>query len=275
MITFCEKVVTSAAPPARITKPLPRASRKQKQILIDSIEWLAGHIKPQTEDESSYLSRIKESLPVLNLYREFFPQDWARSVKSPFGTSKDSAYYSEREVEFFHLVDERVVPLSIDWYLDWEERCPFVPVMSACDWDYYHGAEFTNFTHAFQLAFALNRVDDGSVFSWYCEHRALDTERFVLLGKHDDYTRRQERRRDYPLFKELCKVGDTPLQHLPLAIEITCYDTGNLLFDYSPEMEMPDIFLIDQTFIEWKAEEGRVERLEKELSALSSNRRAS
>lgn len=251
MITFCENVVTSAAvdaaaiaPRDHITKPLSsRRSTRVKPPLIDSIEWLVGHLKPQREDKSKYLTRIKESLPILNLYREFFPDEWRSSSKSPFATSKDSACYSEREVEFFHLVNERVVTLGIDWYLDWEERCPYIPLMTACDWDYCHGEEFVHFSHAFQLAFALNRVDDGSAFEWYCQHYSLDLERFVLLGANDgeDDTRPQERKLDFPLFKELCKVGDTPLQYLPLAIEITCYDTGNPLFDFSPEMETPDI----------------------------------
>jgi len=53
-----------------------------------------------------------EATRILHLYRQYFPQQFARSTASTsIPIHHDERGYSERELEFFHLVDEHLFPL--------------------------------------------------------------------------------------------------------------------------------------------------------------------
>ncbi len=216
--------------------------------VLGSIEWLVGRLDANPCGSESFLQRSLEAIHILALYQEFFPLEWQESKTSAFGQSHECPLYSEREVEFFKLVDEQVVPICLDWLFDvgCEERMPFIPLYPADDWDYYQDHDLSQFSHAIQLGLALNRDDGGHTFWWYCQHRTLSPEIPDPI----------EGKLDWELFKEVTAVGDTPLKHLPLAVEITCYGTGNVLLDFHPEYDYTDA-LWNADNLRWLASENQ------------------
>ncbi len=70
-------------------------------------------LKPVSAREAvEQLAARQESSRILLLYRRYFPLQFARSTASTLIPIHDrDASYSERELEFFRLVDEHLFPL--------------------------------------------------------------------------------------------------------------------------------------------------------------------
>ena len=195
-----------------------------------AIGWLRRQGARGLTRSIEFLRLASESSRMLMLYEELFPEEWAASTKELFTPSSESPLYTERETEFFTLVDRHIVPLNTDWLYETEDgRIPFVPVfaLQEYDWDYDEG-QFDELPRAYQLALALNRTDD-ELFDYLCAW--LDYTPEVLPAGRINWQR---------LRRVMC-AGNTPLKYLPTAIDITVYATGNPLLDWHPEAGEPDV----------------------------------
>ena len=75
------------------------------------------------------LKAFRESLTLLDLYRQRWPTEFAASTAPLFGSSDEHALYSPREMEFLHRV-ETLFPVYLDALLESEERWSVIPVMA-------------------------------------------------------------------------------------------------------------------------------------------------
>ncbi len=73
------------------------------------------------------LREVRESLTMLDLYRQRWPTEFAASTAPLFGPSDEHALYSAREIEFLHQV-ETLFPTYLDALLESEERWNVIPV---------------------------------------------------------------------------------------------------------------------------------------------------
>lgn len=204
--------------------PTP-SPRLQNQLTVrQSLEWLRRYNSCGLTQSIKFLRLASESTRMLTLYEEMFPREWAASTKGVFTPSKESSLYTEREAEFFTLLDRHVAPLNTDWlYENDEGRMPFVPIhpLQEYDW-YYDEGPFEELPLAYQLALALNRTDI-EVFENFCELHDY-TPKVLPAGKVN-WVR---------LSRVMC-AGSTPLKYLPQTIDMTAYSTGNPLLDWHPE----------------------------------------
>jgi len=195
-----------------------------------AIEWLRRHTRCGLTASLEFLRLAGESNQMLRLYEELFPAEWTASTKRLFAPSEQSPHYSEREAEFFSLVDRHIVPLNLDWiYEDEEGRTPYVPVYPLQEHDWLDNEEqFDQLPRAYQLALALNSTD-ANPFEELC--RLLDYKSEVLPAEKINWKR---------LRRVMC-AGNTPLKYLPTAVDIITYSTGNPLLDWHPENGEPDV----------------------------------
>ena len=210
--------------------PLAASDKQNCLNPRESIEWLRRYSSCGLTPSLEFLRLASESGAILTLYEKMFPREWTASTKGLFTPSKESPLYTERETEFFTLLDRHVVPLNTDWIYDTEEgRTPFVPVFPLQEYDWcYDEWHFEQLPRAYQLALALNRTDN-ELFDALCE--MLDYEPEVLPAGKVNWER---------LSRVMC-AGDTPLKYLPKTIDITVYATGNPLLDWHPEAGEPDV----------------------------------
>lgn len=223
--------ISSQIPPSSALSKKPFSSdlltppRLQNQLTVrQSLEWLRRYNSCGLSQSIEFLRLASESSRMLTLYEEMFPREWGASTKGVFTPSKESALYTEREAEFFTLLDRHVAPLNTDWlYENDEGRMPFVPIhpLQEYDW-YYDEGPFEELPLAYQLALALNRTD-SEVFDNFCELHNVAPE--VLPAGKVNWER---------LSRVMC-AGNTPLKYLPQTIDMTAYSTGNPLLDWHPE----------------------------------------
>jgi hypothetical protein len=82
------------------------------------------------QEALAYLDAIGQPLRLLALYKHFFPAEFGASKGAPFPVG--SQVYSDKELEFFRLIDSQLFPLAY-WFIDQteddiEERDIFIPV---------------------------------------------------------------------------------------------------------------------------------------------------
>ncbi|CAG0941138.1 hypothetical protein ANRL1_00400 [Anaerolineae bacterium] len=155
----------------------------------------------------------QESSRILQLYRQYFPQEFARSTAStsvPIHHGEPG--YSMRELEFFGRIDQSLFPLP-SMLFDME-RLPNIPVYPmGVDWE----DERENTRLSLRAAMALVSDDDTMLWeAWLPPHlRPLSGER------------------DWKYFAELCRHAKGLAVRFPLLLELVALDTGNLWLDAS------------------------------------------
>lgn len=104
----------------------------QIRSLADTRGALVRYTLPTTLDEAlAYLSFFQSIFTLLNLYQVYFPEEFMRSTRE-IVPAEDNAY-SERELEFFALIDDRLFPLPwhmLDDVLEREERNYGFPLLA-------------------------------------------------------------------------------------------------------------------------------------------------
>jgi len=176
------------------------------------------------DDADTYLSFFQAVDTIHKLYEHYFPAEFARSKKS-IVPALDEAY-SEREREFFDLVEDRLFPLP--WFLedtvDRDERFFSLPIVTL-------GREWWN-----------DGLDDWEL-GW-----------LLLLWLLEEGEAADEIRKRFPdvaaallelpvkkgtlAFSSLerdCRRVKTPLAYLPEALNILYHDTGSWFLDIYTE----------------------------------------
>ncbi|MBI5031616.1 MAG: hypothetical protein HZB51_13895 [Chloroflexi bacterium] len=153
----------------------------------------------------------QESSHILQLYRRYFPQEFARSTTSTVvPIHQGEPCYSERELEFFRLIDQRLFPLPEVMYD--MERLPSIPLYpQGIDWE----DERENLRLSLRAAMALVSDDDSMLWEAW-----LPVNLRPALGE-----------RNWELFDELCRRSRGLAVRFPLLLEFVGLDTGNAWLD--------------------------------------------
>ena len=156
-----------------------------------------------------------ESTRILQLYRRYFPQPFARSNASTnIPIHHDERGYSERELEFFRLLDKHLFPLP-EIMFDME-RLSSIPIYpQGADWE----DERENMRLALRAAMALVSDDDGMLWEAWLPS-SLRPER----GE-----------RDWDRLAEMCRNAKGLAKRFPLLLDLVALNTGNLWLDQNWE----------------------------------------
>ncbi len=157
----------------------------------------------------------QETSRILHLYRRYFPQEFARSTASTVIPSQGGERgYSDREVEFFHLVDQRLFPLP-DPLFD-SERLPSIPIYpQGLDWE----DERENLRVSLRAAMALVTDDDGILWDAW-----LPKDLRPASGE-----------RDWSRFVQQCRKAKGRTTRIPMLIQLAAHNTGNMWLDMTWE----------------------------------------
>jgi hypothetical protein len=153
----------------------------------------------------------QESSRILLLYRRYFPQQFAHSTASTLiPIHHNEPGYSERELEFFTLIDQHLFPLP-EMMFD-NERLPSIPLYpQGVDWE----DERDNMRVSLRAAMALVSDDDTMLWeAWLPKHL------HPLSGE-----------RDWDCLAELCRTTKGLTARFPLLLELVALDTGNVWLD--------------------------------------------
>ncbi|MBM3129471.1 MAG: hypothetical protein FJ009_12695 [Chloroflexi bacterium] len=161
-----------------------------------------------------------ERCTLMALYRQYFPTEYARSQANVVPPMNRAGGYSDRELEFLGLVNQRLFPISQpEDYLGVDERFPWIPFQE-CSVEFYDEEDFSSWRRPIQVfACLIGAAGDD----WWKE---------VLPGA----PLLQDGTRDWELFKRLCRRAGGILTDAPLGLEVASLSTGNLFFDTSSEV---------------------------------------
>ncbi|CAG0942610.1 hypothetical protein ANRL1_00996 [Anaerolineae bacterium] len=153
----------------------------------------------------------QESSHILQLYRRYFPQEFARSTTSTVvPIHQGEPGYSERELEFFRLIDQRLFPLPEVMYD--MERLPSIPLYpQGIDWE----DERENLRVSLRAAMALASDDDSMLWEAWLPANL----------------RPEPGERNWEQLAELCRTARGLAARFPLLLEFVGLDTGNVWLD--------------------------------------------
>ncbi len=199
-------------------------------------------------DAVEQLAVWQETSRILQLFRRYFPQEFARSSASTVIPKQgDERGYSERELEFFRLVDQRLFPLP-EMMFDME-RLPSIPIYpQGVDWE----DDSENLPLSLRAAMAL--ISDGDGCSWES-----------WLPKH---IRPEAGERDWSRFMRLCRKAKGRATRFPLLIQLAAHDTGNMWLDTSREYSWEEYFWGEQEMEFLIREWRKAERIFAQLNPL-------
>ena len=140
-------------------------------------------------------------------------------------TAREREPYSPKEIEFLELVDQKLFPIYLDYYLDGEEReeTIYIPNFGPDSW----GMEWDDLHGGWQILLKLTgHLEVGRFKDVEDCHQAALAEIFMTLeGSQVDWAKLEER----------CRSQEEPLASLPLAFEMLEHDTGNIFLDPTDE----------------------------------------
>ena len=186
---------------------------------------------PPVGEALERLEAWKERIVLLQLYRGFFPAQFARSRQSVAPAPDNVLGYADREREFFALINAYLFPVALpEDHLPRGERFPEIPVLTqAIEW--FDDEEFERLPRPVQAFVALvvgfNEMDWDAI---------LPGAPAVLDGM-----------RDMDRFRRLCRRAGGVFTDAPLGVEMLDYSTGNLFLDRTSEMGTPDLAWSEDT----------------------------
>lgn len=155
-----------------------------------------------------YDVRVGLAIEVMDLYRETFPVQYNASLSPAFST--------EREREFYALVDRHLFRLELDETTDPSHFYPFIPITGWQQHDWMNGCcPFSKLQLIYRLALVLSGDE---------RHRwrelglsEIPAEPLAAYG--------------WTAFRYACAVEESPLREFPLVFHMTTYRTGNIWLD--------------------------------------------
>lgn len=206
----------SHANPTRILTPSILPTAAPTLSAVTAIQKLRGLGFTSARDAVTQLGVWADATRLLQLYRRYFPDEFARSTASvTVPRVGGEPGYSEREREFLRLVDEHLFPLP-DLAFG-EERCASIPLYpKGIDWD----DPPETYELAIRAVMALFVDQDFPWLNW------LPPALQVKTGELD-----------WDEFRRVCQSGKGAIRQFPLLVELVAHDTGNLWLDYSFDYE--------------------------------------
>jgi hypothetical protein len=181
-----------------------------------------------THEAEAWDARVKVCLDVMELYRTFYPRQYAASTSPHYSTA--------REHEFYRLVNEHLFPLT-GWGADRQDSLeelirrdpnfflPAIPLAGTQQHDWQRGCcPFPKLQTVFKLALCLIGHPLGKVDAFVREF-GLAHEPAPPLAAWG-----------WQQFLLMCGVHDGPLRYLPLAIDMVCYSTRTPWLDIPPKV---------------------------------------
>ena len=204
-------VLTPAPEPARQTLPIPPAIVSAAA----AIQRLRSFRIIPAREAIEQLAVWQESSRILLLYCRYFPQPFAHSTASTLiPIHQNERGYSERELEFFNLIDRHLFPLP-EMMFDME-RLSSIPIYpQGVDWE----DERENMRLSLRAAMALVSDDDTMLWEAWLP----------------PYLRPESGERDWDRFAELCRNAKGLAVRFPLLLGLVALDTGNMWLDVSWE----------------------------------------
>jgi len=180
-----------------------------------------------------FLSHMRSVLAYLDLYRWYFPAEFALSMQDVEALRADllpapGQAYSLHEVRFLELIDRHLFPLPLDWLLDdigEENRCWSIPV-EPIGLNLSDESDLEALRRGWQLLYYLVGDYSRAAFAAFLE--SGDDAIFDLsieAGKVDD-----------ELLALLCEQQREPLSFLRPAIDMMAHDTGTVWLDATDEL---------------------------------------
>ncbi|HEX8177821.1 MAG TPA: hypothetical protein VF543_22220 [Pyrinomonadaceae bacterium] len=201
------------------------ATRARVRTPLGAAEFLGRALD---HDRETYNRRVRVALEVISMYREFFPDEYARSGAPYFST--------EREHEFYRLVNLKLFPLLLSEEADLETHIrnepnfflPFIPMKCAQKHNWALGPlEFEDVEIEYRLALAFSACAFSGTSMWELMKQAYDLngmpEPAPPLGVVG-----------WQLFDYSCSIEDSPIRFLPAAFNMVSYKTGNHWLDLPP-----------------------------------------
>ena len=180
----------------------------------------------------SYVAQVLNKVKLLILYQHFFPLEWANSTK-PLVADGETGSCSARELEFLALIDLKLFPIYIDWFIELamdNERLEGIPVIYR-DLDYWQ-TDVSELRLAWRLLLIFNGVEED------CS--SLQGEAPALIKLATSHIQ-DNRRADAKAFVRFCnqpQYSSNPvLTYLPLAMQVIDHETGCVLLDANSEMQ--------------------------------------
>lgn len=212
------------------------ASRARVRTPIGAAEFMWSSC---THGRETYDKRVRIALDVCGLFRHYFPGEYERSPAPPFST--------EREHEFYRLVEKNLFPLLFCQEVDLQTLChspqfflPFIPMRGTQAHLWAGGCfDFQRIETVYKLAQVLSWMTGAGGDGW----RALSMI-FGLEGVPAPAPPLAAV--GWTLFMYSCAVEDSPLKALPLAFSMISYKTGN------PWLDLPQIGFVG---FEWSREQ--------------------
>jgi hypothetical protein len=236
-----------------MTQPLQILAGEELPSLNDARIYLASRVRVRTplgaaeflgviyhHERETYDKRVQVALDCIELYRQFFPEEYSRSQSPAFST--------RLEQEFYALVNDRLFPLLLSEEVDISTHIlnepnfflPFIPMRGTQQHVWAGGCfDFRQIETVYKLAQVLSGFTGAGGRGW----QAL-RHHFGLQGVPEPAP--PTAGVGWTLFCYSCAVEETPIKHLPLAFHMISYRTGN------PWLDLPQVGYVG---FEWSAEQ--------------------
>jgi hypothetical protein len=200
--------------------------------VTDALNGLRDLTVLDTTGAIRYLTSLKDSLPMLRLYREVFPEEFANSREpvtlrpgeysgrfvTPFGQETEDPPHTPRELEFFQLIDDRLFNLPMTWI---EAGCRMYSIMVPSA---EHGEEDPHSLRtSLQVAAAL--LSDESWISLADIAQPSPNAGDLITPAATSVT-------DYETVVAAFRQEPTPLNIFADALAVMNYDTGCIFLDF-------------------------------------------
>ena len=184
----------------------------------------------------AYLSDLADAFGKLYLYQKFFPEQFALSAGLPLPQQFET--YSQKELEFFKLVDQHLFDLSWEFYQDENdnggERDNTIWVQSlGLDWWEYEPDEIPE-SWLVLLFLTAN----------------FELTQLGLAAEFDEVlVERKKGRLNWAELERDCQLASSPLNILTEALTILDHDTGNVWLDSTSETPYDRAFWCEEDII--------------------------
>jgi len=168
------------------------------------------------------LSDTLDSVRILSLYKQCFPRQYARS-SSPLLIAGDDRY-TEREYEFFRLVNQHLLPLPDEVMDDWpdNQRDEYIP-LTPMGIDWTENLDEWSFPVQVLATLAMGADAGDEMLD------AIGPGTPVPVGLGGDHVLNWKR------FASLCRRAGGLMAWVPAALEVVGHDTGILWLDLTFE----------------------------------------
>ena len=222
-------------------------------LLCSSYRDLISFKLPLTVREGLlYLTDLNQKTVLLALYQHYFPNQWASSIVDFLHCSTKDSLYSDREIEFLTLVNDRLFPIGeVENFLDRDERILEIPLYPQnTDW---YDVELEQLISTEQFLISVLG----------CGYELVDWE--IMFGFIPEKLLSNEQI-SWQKLKQLCRLQIAPLSYLYDVLSLIDHSTGCIWLDIVYENYECLIWnreSVDYLIKDWKIAQTYLAKMEK------------